>query len=59
MIIAGNKKKHYNYGNMLKLECVEGYGMLGDSVIQCLANGRWSRNKGKCSSMLKFNFVFY
>ena len=32
------------YGHKIAVTCKEGYGIVGDSHISCLANGTWSTN---------------
>ncbi|XP_015834822.1 sushi, von Willebrand factor type A, EGF and pentraxin domain-containing protein 1 isoform X1 [Tribolium castaneum] len=39
----------YHFGNMVKFDCIDGYKIFGDGTIRCLANGRWSRMRAKCS----------
>jgi hypothetical protein len=44
-----NVAKEYVYGNMLNYRCKEGYQAFGVLVSRCLATGRWSRVRGKCT----------
>ncbi|RZB38885.1 sushi, von Willebrand factor type A, EGF and pentraxin domain-containing protein 1-like [Asbolus verrucosus] len=46
---GGTNNKEYHFGNMIKFDCIEGYRMFGDSSVRCLANGKWTRMRGKCS----------
>ncbi|KAF2886660.1 hypothetical protein ILUMI_19512, partial [Ignelater luminosus] len=39
----------YHFGNMITFECIEGYRIFGNSVIRCLANGKWTKMQGKCN----------
>lgn len=41
----------YHFGNIVTYECIDGYRMFGNNVLRCLANGRWTRMQGKCTSM--------
>lgn len=43
----------YFYGQKLQLKCNRGYELKGESYVQCLASGEWSRNISNCSSNIK------
>ncbi|PSN51800.1 hypothetical protein C0J52_10875, partial [Blattella germanica] len=44
-----NSAEVYVYGNMLNFHCIEGYQAYGVMTSRCLANGKWSRIRGKCA----------
>jgi hypothetical protein len=44
-----NTAKEYLYGNMLNYRCKEGYKAFGVMTSRCLATGKWSRVRGKCT----------
>jgi len=44
-----NVAKEYVYGNMLNFRCKEGYQSYGVLTSRCLATGKWSRVRGKCT----------
>lgn len=54
MVVKGEAKNNdkYYFGNTIKFDCIEGYKVFGDGTTRCLANGRWSRMRAKCSSRL-------
>jgi hypothetical protein len=51
MVVKGEAKNNdkYYFGNTIKFDCIEGYKVFGDGTTRCLANGRWSRMRAKCS----------
>lgn len=51
-----NSKSQYLYGQKLQLRCNRGYELKGESYIQCLASGFWSRSISNCSSKHHFQF---
>lgn len=40
----------YTFGHKLQLKCNDGFELLGDAFIHCLANGKWSKVQSICSS---------
>ena len=47
----------YVFGNMLTFHCEEGYEAYGVMTSRCLANGKWSRVRGKCARKY-FTFIY-
>lgn len=47
----------YYFGNMLSFECIEGYRAFGNTVIRCLATGKWTRLQGKCTRKLIIKII--
>lgn len=49
----------YNIDDIINFECIPGYRIFGQSTAKCLPNGKWSKIRGRCSSKLKINSLFY
>ncbi|KAG2466611.1 CO6 protein, partial [Polypterus senegalus] len=43
-----NKKRHYNFGEVVEVLCVTGYGLEGYAYFRCLPDGTWDRKPMNC-----------
>ncbi|KAK9871008.1 hypothetical protein WA026_009968 [Henosepilachna vigintioctopunctata] len=48
MMRLGDSNERHFVGSTIRFGCVEGYRMLGNSVIRCSKIGRWTRLQGTC-----------
>lgn len=55
MEIVNTNMTNYYSGNMVTYKCINGFRIIGKSAIRCMANGKWSRMFGQCSSKTKHN----
>ncbi|XP_028661345.1 complement component C6 [Erpetoichthys calabaricus] len=43
-----NKKRHYNFGEVVEVLCVTGYRLEGYAYFRCLPDGTWDRKPMNC-----------
>lgn len=56
MVISSNSDS-YIIGDKIKFECIEGYSIYGNPIINCLSTGKWTKVLARCSS--ESNFISF
>lgn len=60
MLISSNVES-YTVGDAIKFDCIDGYSIYGNPIINCLPSGKWTKVLARCSSEFGYekNFEFF